>query len=187
MILEKEINFIQDERLRNAIRKCVDDRAEILKWLPASVSGKYHPPDERGPGGFIRHIKKCVWYVRGAQLHLALSEEETDKLLVAAILHDISNCDISRVGEEGQIERDLKKYEASHPKLSAQITAKYLIAEGFDWLDPTLMEILDIIESHMAHWYPDCGQPLTKLEIILTMADYFTTRTAVQIDWEGEI
>lgn len=190
MILKQEVSLIKNPQLREAVKKCIRDRARKLKLLPASTYGKYHPPDERGPGGLIRHIKRVVWFVKTLKKALELSDEEHDCHVVAALLHDISNVDISTIDEEGTIQRDRDKYKI-HPKLSAQIAMKYIHREGIDFEDPRLIMILDIIRSHMGPWFANeknnCKPPRSKLEILFYTADYIASRSSVKIDIEGEL
>ena len=53
MILEKELNEIKDVFIRHAVTQYVQTYEDFIKRLPATVSGKYHPPEERGPGGHL--------------------------------------------------------------------------------------------------------------------------------------
>lgn len=190
MILKREINLIKNPQLREAVKRCIKDRTRKLKIIPASKYGKYHPPDERGPGGLIKHIKRVVWFVKALKKAFGLSDEEHDCHLVAALLHDISNVDIVAFDEEGAIKVDWDKYKI-HPKLSAQIAVKYMHGKGIDLEDPQLMKILDIIRSHMGPWYAEeehnCKLPLSKLEILFYIADYIASRSSVKIDVEGEL
>ena len=57
-ILEKEINLIKDKSKRDATRDCIAIRENELRDYPASISGRYHPPEERGPGGLLLHIAR---------------------------------------------------------------------------------------------------------------------------------
>ena len=96
MILDKEIDLIGDERLREAARKCINDREELLKIYPGSLGGRYHPPDERRAGGLIRHIRRVAHLVCEASPHFGLTQLDHDILVYCVLTHDISNIDVSR-------------------------------------------------------------------------------------------
>ena len=185
MILEREINLIKGPNLREAVRKCIKDNEKKLKILPASTSGKYHPPDERGPGGEVRHIRKVIWFIEHSGREFPLTEEELDILLAAGILHDISLVVITEIDQNGRVILDRARYR-DHPKISAQITNKYLTKAGFEPTSPTVIKILDLIRSHMSRWHPNCKQPYDKLEFFLCMADYFCSLEEVEIHIDKE-
>jgi len=180
MILEKEISLIKDPKLREAVRKCIKDNEKKLKILPASTSGKYHPPDERGPGGLVRHIKKVVWFIDHLGREFALDQEDLDILLVAGVLHDIALVVLTEIDQDGRVILEGRRYK-DHPKISAQMTNKYLTDAGFEPTSPTVIKILDLIRSHMSRWHPNCKQPYDRLEFFLCMADYFCSLEDVEI------
>lgn len=182
MILEKEIELIDDERLGNAVFDIIKDREEMLKNYPASTGGKHHPPEERGPGGLVLHIRRMVNLLHEISKHLGLTDLEHDILIFCALTHDISNIDISKQGDDGRIQRDGKMYGLWHGCLSANISTKYLVKEGFLELDETVLIIQGIIRSHMGVWLPNNRQPSSKLEIIFSLVDFIDTRENVHVE-----
>ncbi len=184
MILNKEIDLISDERLREAACKCIDDREELLKIYPGSLGGRYHPPDERRSGGLIRHIRRVAHLVHESSPHFGLTQLEHDILVYCALTHDISNVDISKV-EDGEIIRDQKKYLAWHSNMSSQIASLYLtheITNTLDVLDDIVLTVQGIIQSHMGAWYPNSRQPNSQLEIIFSLVDFIASRSNVIIE-----
>jgi hypothetical protein len=180
MVLQSEIRKISNPQLREAVKKCIEDRAKKLKLVPASTSGKYHPPDERGTGGLIRHIKKLVWLLEGLTKHFGVSDGDHDCLIASAFFHDIALVELVDFDSDGSIILDRKKYH-EHPKISSLIAVEYLTAEGINWDSPLLIKIVDIISSHMGKWYPNCKSPFSSLEIMFSTADYFASRENVTI------
>lgn len=178
MILEKEICLIQNETLREKARGHIIHREEMLKIYPSSLGGKYHPPDERGPGGLIKHIKRMVHILHEASPHFGLSEDERDILIYCAVMHDLSNIDISEM-VDGEIVRDRKMYGKWHGVYSSHIASDDL--RGRISID-TLFTIQGIIRSHTGAWLPNNRQPSSKLEIIFSMADFISTRENVMIE-----
>lgn len=185
MILDKEIDLIYRDTAREAVRECIKDRAEDIIYYPASISGKYHPPEERGPGGLVVHIARLCRIIEDLSKHLDFTCDERDMLVIAAILHDISNIDLSEKTEYGTITRDHKIYSEFHGELSAQITIEYFVKHGFDPKSKYMLELHDIITSHMGYWIKNAKKPTRKLEIIFSMLDYIDTRTYVHIELPG--
>lgn len=183
MLLQDEIEMIKDSRLQKAVKYCISPRQELLKIYPASIGGTYHPPEERGPGGLVLHIRRMVYMLSNLANHLGLMEIERDILLTCAFLHDISNVDLSSVDNYGKVERNHKMYSAWHGNLSAQIATTYLRLAGFEDTDEILLIIQGIIQSHMGHWYPGFRQPINNnLELIFSVVDYIDTRENVHVE-----
>ena len=180
LILSEEIGLIKNKKLKTAVEKCIADREKMLKLLPATLSGKYHPPDERGPGGVVRHLRRMVWFVNKVADTLELPKWERDVLTAAALLHDISNVDASKVEENGSISRCYRK--PPHPKISASIVTSYLFEAGFTPTSDTVIAMHDLISSHSGKFEPECKRPYNVLEIILCIGDYITTREEVKIE-----
>ena len=51
-----EIEYIQNDLLRNIVIDVLDNSPECIVHIPASSSGKYHPKYSLGEGGLMRHI-----------------------------------------------------------------------------------------------------------------------------------
>ncbi len=137
MYLEDEISHIDDDNLRVAVATCVEDRWDKMKILPASTSGKYHPPEERGPGGMVLHIRRMCNLAIQLDRHLALSMYEKDLLIAGCILHDISNCTTTQIDENGRAIKNSKLFSDHHALMSAQIAIDYLVKQG---VEPVLRE-----------------------------------------------
>lgn len=59
-LFQKEINYIDNEHLKNIVVETLDSAPECIVHIPASSSGKYHPVYSLGEGGLMRHIKAAV-------------------------------------------------------------------------------------------------------------------------------
>ncbi len=182
MHLEDEISHIDDDNLRVAVATCVEDYWEKMKILSASTSGKYHPPEERGPGGMVLHIRRMCNLAIQLDRHLALSMYEKDLLIAGCILHDISNCVIAQIDENGRVTKNDKLFKEHHSLLSAQIAIDYLIKQGVEPTSDMALELHGMIASHMGYWYEGWRKPVTKLELVLSLLDFVDTRTNVHID-----
>ena len=182
MYLENEISHIDDDNLRAAVQQCIEDRWDKMKILPASTSGKYHPPEERGPGGMVLHIRRMCNLAIQIDRHLGLTVYEKDLLIAGCILHDISNCDIVEIDENGRVSKDDKKFKKYHALMSAQIAIDYLTRQGVDPGSEMSLELHGMIASHMGHWYEGWRKPTTKMELVLTLLDFIDTRVNVHIE-----
>lgn len=181
MILNKEIKLISDSKLQRAARKLISNYSELLAIQPASTSGKYHPPDERGPGGLALHIRRMAHVLYKTAEHFGLTDKERDVLVFCALAHDISNLEIKDLTDRKMLS-DSDYFRKWHGSLSSQIATEYLINVGYNNEDETLLIIQGILQSHMGYWSPGFRQPVNnKLEIIFSMADYVTTRENVLI------
>lgn len=185
MLLEKEIDLIKLPKVREAVRECITERIEVLRDLPASISGRYHPPEERGPGGMAIHLARLCRIIEDLWVHLGLTVGEHDLLITAALLHDISNVDLSSRTQYGTIVRDHKVYSQHHAEMSFAVAAEYFLKQEYELKDPFMLDLQGIIGSHMGVWMKDSKKPTRKLEIIFSLLDFIDTRSYVHIDLEG--
>ena len=59
-----EINDIQDENLRAFATELIANADDYFFTVPASSSGKYHPPFDLGDGGLVRHTRLVAYMAR---------------------------------------------------------------------------------------------------------------------------
>ena len=113
-------------------------RADPEFWkAPCSSSGKYHPYEDQGEGGLIRHLKKGAAVVAEYARRARFSEYETDLALAAAVLHDIK--------------KDGEPWSGKTDYTHGIIGARWL--KQFEMDDLTGKQvILDAVRYHMAPW-----------------------------------
>ncbi len=182
MILVEELRMIGDLKLSTAAELCIREYEDLLELIPASTSGRYHPPDERGIGGLRLHIRRMAHVLYMTAKHFGLSDKDRDILIFCAIVHDISSLSTSKL-VKGELTRDYETWSKWHGNLSSQIATEGLMEVGLASDDPTLLTIQGIIQSHMGAWSPNLRQPVNnKLEIIFSMADYVTTRKNILVE-----
>jgi len=180
---------IQDERLKKAVKKVLRDNGYKLHFIPATMTGRHHPIDERGYDGLMKHTEKVAWFLDQVCRQLNYSNEVRDILLTAAYFHDLGKIKQTKIIQEvkyskGKIEREVKvirevKNKDLHSIFSAELARKYLEKEGVE--EETIEAITDIIKSHMSHWYPYLPQPQTELEKIFAIADFIVSRDEFQL------
>jgi len=54
--LYKEIERINDSGVKNFVKIALDNAVEQFWLCPSSSTGKYHPLEDQGEGGLIRHL-----------------------------------------------------------------------------------------------------------------------------------
>jgi response regulator RpfG family c-di-GMP phosphodiesterase len=180
----KYIDKIQDRKLKSAVQDAYRKYAYKLHFIPASVSGSYHPEDERGKEGLNIHVEKLCWFLDQVVQQYKLSDETRDILLTAAYFHDLGKVKLTRVKhvlvykskkEERcvRVERDVYGYD-NHAEVSAQLAEQYLIKHGVP--EEQRNVIASIIRKHMSHWTPHAPQPSTELEKLFALGDFIVSR-----------
>jgi len=169
------IRSIKNPKLQYLVDNLVERYYDKLWKLPSSISGKHHPPDERGAIGLIRHIcrvaKLCEEFVR----EFDLPQQDRDRLIAAALLHDISKCDINEWNGKEWVKDKVEDH--LHPILSGLIVRRFYEAEFFAFreLQDDVEAVARLIERHMSHWYLATPKPETLLEHLFCLADYIPT------------
>ena len=88
-MFSKEIGDIADDGLRKLATEIIARADEYFFTIPASSSGKFHPPFSLGEGGLVRHTKCVVYMVKCICESFNIDEYKKDMLIVAALAHDI--------------------------------------------------------------------------------------------------
>lgn len=162
-MLEVEISLIDDPKIREATRMMILINERVLKRLPSSRSGKYHPPDERGEGGMVLHLKRCVkWMLEFIREFPSLVRHK-DALISATLLHDIGLC-----YKEDESEKEHRR----HPDIGARETNDGFKEMGVPFLKRR--RIVKYIREHMSHWYKN--EPSSFESRMVALADYVASR-----------
>ncbi|MDY6778664.1 MAG: HD domain-containing protein [Candidatus Nanohaloarchaea archaeon] len=144
---------------------------------PASGSGKYHPPDERGVHGQWIHTKRMLrtyrWFAENAQAmaeeedpFYVLDEEEVEAGLIAAALHDIY-----KFGRDGTEESATPDHDV---KAARYVREETSLPDG----------VADAIEAHNGP-FADGSVPASENELFVHLADYTVAHTASEdLLWE---
>lgn len=89
-MLEKEIS---DEDIKNITRKVLDQSDIKIFTKPSSSSGKYHPLENNGKYGLLKHTIKTIIVSKELAYFYNIKDIEKDAVISACILHDISKFD----------------------------------------------------------------------------------------------
>lgn len=136
--LDRETQKIKSFYIREFVKKALL-RADPMFWkAPCSSSGKYHPPEDQGEGGLIRHLQKGVIVVEQFARRAQFDEFELDMAIAAMILHDICKDGFPPWGRHTDYTHGL-------------IGSKWL--EQFELRNKVMKKtILNAVRYHMAPW-----------------------------------
>ena len=84
-----EIGDIYDKDLKELATELIANADDYFFTVPASSSGKYHPPFDLGCGGLVRHTRCVAFMAMSIAESQCMSTLDRDSLIVAAIAHDI--------------------------------------------------------------------------------------------------
>jgi len=164
-----EAHFIEDKSIKDFVF-AVLDVADPRFWTdPSSSSGKWHPPEDQGEGGIIRHELKAIEVAKELSRYYNLDQKEMDMTLAATILHDIN--------KNGVPWKDKTDYE--HGLIT------YNLLEKFKLEDKEVKEtIRNAVRYHMWKWCQPESEleralKPNKIENIVQLADYIASRKGI--------
>lgn len=175
-----EIELIQDQGIRLFVRAMLL-RTPVFWRIPASFSGKFHPPDEHGFAGNVLHTRRVVRIVDLMCTCQERSATERDIMIAAALLHDATKGVEWSEGNTG--------YDPMHAYTVDRLVYDALNEDTEHAQDWTLVDqesvnsILRLIHIHLGPWSPiPETYPVTTLEWSLHMADAIASRLHTIID-----
>jgi len=155
-LIQKEIEKITDENIKNFTYQAFAE-VDPKFWIsPSSSTGKYHPEEDNGEGGLVRHVVKGIAVVEQYLRREMATLREIDIAKSAFLLHD--TC------KNGVV------WESSFTNYThGFIAAKWL--EKFDLTDESAkQEIINAVRYHMGQWSyvvsPFEDRPYTKEEMM---------------------
>ena len=156
--------MIQNPKLRVYVLGKLDKAPAYFKTVPASRSGKYHPPSNRSEGGLIRHTVATAKIVAllGSCTYFGLDRHELDYMIAAAILHDMF-----KYGKDDTA----GDYNENHASDAADMCS--------DWSNPKLGSY---IRSHMGSF--GNSKPGTLPAALVSLADFIASREDVEVKTE---
>lgn len=187
-LLLDEINLIKDENIKSFVRAVLFNSEDFWK-IPASFSGKHHPPDERGHAGNVIHTKRVVRVAQVLSDSYSLSSEDKDIVYAACLIHDITKG--VKFNEEGDLRYDpMHPYTVGHfVKGCQEYDKKYATESQSSTLfvsEETVQSILRLVRCHLGPWSPvPETTPITYLDMIVHMADNVASKLHYIIDGEN--
>lgn len=176
---EKELNYINNAKIRDVASLFVSELPEHFFYAPASTTGRYHPKYASGEGGLLRHTQACV----GIAVELFNNHTiqnfapwERDIIVLALILHD------GRKHLNGQ-----DKYNPYHPVDMAEYVRNRFIGDDFKMIRNLLA---DCIETHMGEWCLNKDDslilptPKTEMQKFVHLCDYLASRRCLEFNFD---
>lgn len=166
-------NKIKNEQLFNIVFNTLKVVPDYFYTIPSSSSGKYHPEDELGEGGLIKHVLKTVKVADILAPAYQLSENELELCKTALLLHDC--CKSGKKENSGHT-------EFLHPNYAAE-----LILES-NKHNKYAKKVTKLVKSHMGIWNTSkycrgkLNKPKTKLEKFVHMCDFIASRKELIIE-----
>lgn len=166
----KEALYIQIKEIKNKdvqdfVRAALDNAPEGFWHSPCSGTGRYHPPENQGEAGIIRHLIKCVVTAKDLCRYFDLPEKDKDIVLAAIFLHDIK-----KNGEPWKQSTDMY-----HGKIAADFLDRFQLKE------PEKTQIKNCVRYHMGRFTGSkedierASNP-DKREFIVQLTDLFCSR-----------
>jgi hypothetical protein len=152
-----EVDAIIDDEVRESTIDYLIRGTPAYFWeKPASVSGEYHPPDERGKHGLWLHSKRVFAVYANLSESFAemglITEWERDCGKAAALIHDTF---------QGGWPSDNGDWSTSHDVIAAGV-ANYLVGMP--------EEVVHLVHAHMGPW-GDGKEPETENELLFHLSD----------------
>jgi hypothetical protein len=179
-----EINDINNRRFAHCLLDRVPDYFFIV---PASSSGKYHPQNDLGEGGLVRHsisVLRMLEHLLEPEGYFDFTDEQKDLLKIAALFHDCM-----KSGTQEEYEKN-KHTKFLHPLYAANFIMTTAIKNGYPY--EKALFIYNAVISHMGQWntskheegkLPVPNEPHQKA---LHLADYLASRRDINIIIEEE-
>jgi len=157
------ISWITDSILKIKVENVLNSVWDSFPFIPASSTGKYHPKEcNLVPYGLVNHTLRVLWLCKLLCEGENISGFEADKIMSAAIIHDIGKCwKHSPRFKEGVF--------VDHGEKGAEIAKYYELPD----------DVVNMVRVHMSMFE---GKKLeTVSERILAQADFLASRKEIRI------
>lgn len=112
------IGNIGNKDIANFTQAVLNEVPAEFFTMPASTSGKYHPPEARERGGLVWHTRRACWFANMffEALKIKADNIQGDIVLSALILHDI--------GKKADYKNDFLSYK-KHAEIAVKMIQKH--------------------------------------------------------------
>jgi hypothetical protein len=158
-LIQQEIEKIQSEDIKDFTYQAFAE-VDPKFWIsPASSTGKYHPAEDNGDGGLVRHVVKGEAVIDQYLRREMAMQREIDIARSAFLLHD--TCKNGVVWESNFT-------DYTHGKIAAEWLEKFELADL-----AAKNEIISAVRYHMGQWSyavtPFEDRPYTKEEMMANL------------------
>jgi putative nucleotidyltransferase with HDIG domain len=136
-LIGQEVIKIKDKSIVNFVSNAFNSASPKFWVSPCSSSGRFHPPEDNGEGGLIRHLIKASYVTEQFARRAMFSEYELDIARAATILHDIC--------KDGNPWGELTDYR--HGIIGAEFLNNFNLEDDF-----AKTIIKDAVRYHMSPW-----------------------------------
>lgn len=155
-LVQKEIEKIVSPDIKDFTYQAFAEVDPKFWIAAASSTGKYHPAEDNGEGGLVRHVVKAVAVVEQFARRDGFSPRELDIALSAILLHD--TCKNGVIWES-------KFTDYTHGIIAAKWLEKFVLNDDRG----AKSEIINAVRYHMGQWSyavnPYEDRPYTKQEM----------------------
>lgn len=179
-----EINDIDNRRFARYLLGKVPDYFFIV---PASSSGKYHPKNDLGEGGLVRHsisVVRMLEHLLEPEGYFDFTDEQKELLKIAALFHDCMKSGTQEEYENNQRTKFL------HPLYAANFIMTTAIENEYPY--EKALFIYNAVIAHMGQWNKNKNEsgmlptPTSVSQKVLHLADYLVSRKDINMTIEED-
>lgn len=176
-----EIDTIKDIDNRKFALILLSNVPDYFFSAPASSSGKYHPKNDLGEGGLVRHsisVARMLDHLLEPYGYFDFNEEQKDLLKIAALFHDCMKSGTQEEYEKGKHTKFLHPLYAANFIMTVAITNSYSYEKA--------LFIYNAVIAHMGQWNTNVTgnlpTPKTPDQKVLHLADYLASRKDINME-----
>lgn len=185
-VFNNELSHISDAELKAAVEGYFENAVPDYFWtIPASTTGKYHPDQDAGEQGLVRHsrmVTQVAISLMMLEMWQSLKPIENE-IYVACLIHDTWKLGKAKEYVEG------KTYTAhDHPLYASHAFYEYInsLPDATPELKVKCQTICQCVETHMGQWnVPKYGKacvlkkPQTPAQKFVHLCDYIASRNFI--------
>jgi len=184
-LMLEEIDKLQNEENRKFAHTLLSNVPDYFFSVPASSSGKYHPSNDLGNGGLVRHsisVVRMLEHLLEPYGYYDFDDEQKELLKIAALFHDCM-----KSGTQEEYEKN-KHTKFLHPLYAANFIMTTTIKNGYPY--EKALFICNAVISHMGQWNTNgtakLPTPETPDQKVLHLADYLASRKDINMEFREE-
>ncbi len=181
-MFQTELNYIKNERIKNAGIYLVAKIPEYFYTIPASSTQKYHPKYTTGSDGLYKHTKAAVKIAHELLVldmyKKIFTEDEQDILILSLILHDGL--------KKGVTNEKYTRFD--HPILMSKYVMSF--KSELSLTDEEITMLCDNIKCHMGQWNCDyqgnevLEVPRSRYQKFVHLCDYLASRKFLNVEFD---
>ena len=184
-LVEPILDSMENEDLLELCKVVIENFPEYIWEVPGSSSGKYHPSQDLGEGGLMRHqicvARICNYILQLEQYQKRIDSRRRDCMRIACLCHDGRKSGLENCGHTVH----------EHPILMGDVIWNMRL--DFPQLIDELDLIRNCIYSHSGQWTTNkrsevvLPTPVTEEQELVHLSDYIASRKDIEMlfdNWE---